>query len=1115
MKNPAIITLAATLSLLSAINSQLSTVHAQGTAFTYQGRLNNGPNPANGSYDLTFTLFGTNSGGSVIAGPLTNAASGITNGLFTVTLDFGDQFPGADRWLQIGVRTNGGGGFATLSPRQALTAAPYAIRSQAAGTAATATTVTGSVAASQLTGAISSNNIAAGSISSTMLATGSVSSVQLAAGSVTTAALAQNAVTLDTVLTVHNGQVQATITDPATSANINAPHQFGYSMSTAGADRFVVGDPFWDVEVTTCIPLIGCFTLPAYADIGRISIYNTNGTLIATIAGPGGGPADTNHQFGAVIADAGGSLLVSAPGGAGASGAAVYPFNYAGAFIGPTRSGAIADGFGRSVAGLSNGLVLIGTPLAASGAVMVYNPGSSVAGGTINPVSTGKFGATMVSASGTKVVIGAPGSGGAVFLYNVPAVNSSSQITSITNPANGSGFGSALAMLGTDRVIIGAPGNPGAGSAYLYGTNGTLLAKFANPEPTFGGTFGYVVAAMGTDKILLGATNTTVSGVASAGAVYVFNTNGAWIGVCRNPAPTAGASLGAAVLPVNNFIGAGAFDLPNAGSQGSVRLFSLDGAQFISGLSVQSASITTDSLANGAVTAAKIGGVLNASQIPNLDASKISSGTLTDSVLSANIALRSTSNTFNGTQIITNGNVGIGMTSPGFPLNFPNTLGDKISLWGNSGGHYGFGIQPNQLQIHTFTSGDDVVFGYGQSSNLTETMRIKGTGNVGIGTTSPGLNNLQINPTFGSASGYGLVVNKADFGENIQINRSAGQGGIALVVDNVATGDASTSLLLVRNGVTNSSQTLLDLRATGNLGLGGVLPSFPLTFPQTLGDKLALYPSGGTTSFGFGIQSFLMQIHTDTSAADIAFGYGASTNLTENVRFKGNGQVGIGTTAPQKLLQVGDSAISGSEGMIHFGSRASGGGIAARDWDVGVPQTGGDISGTGYSFIVHDNGMTDPAQLMVKFGTGNVGVGTNAPQQRLHVVGNILATGTVTGSSDRNVKRDFASVDTCEVLEKVTSLPISSWSYIADDQVRHLGPMAQDFYAAFNVGMNDKTISMVDADGVALAAIQGLNQKLEQKLEQKETEITELKQTVNELKQLVNSMNQKLNGGGQ
>jgi hypothetical protein len=75
-----------------------------------------------------------------------------------------------------------------------------------------------------------------------------------------------------------------------------------------------------------------------------------------------------------------------------------------------------------------------------------------------------------------------------------------------------------------------------------------------------------------------------------------------------------------------------------------------------------------------------------------------------------------------------NGNVGIGNPAPGFPLNFSATLGDKISLWGNSGSHYGFGIQSNLLQIHTDGAGSDIAFGYGSSSSFNEKFRLKGNG---------------------------------------------------------------------------------------------------------------------------------------------------------------------------------------------------------------------------------------------------------------------------------------------------------------------------------------------------------------------------------------------------
>jgi hypothetical protein len=137
------------LVLLSILNAQVSTAFAQGTAFTYQGRLNNGTNPATGSFDLTFSLFGVSSGGSSLAGPVTNTAVGVTNGLFTVMVDFGaGVFTGSSNWLSIGVRTNGGGAFTALTPRQQVTPTPYAIFAESANAAG----LTGAVPAGDLTG---------------------------------------------------------------------------------------------------------------------------------------------------------------------------------------------------------------------------------------------------------------------------------------------------------------------------------------------------------------------------------------------------------------------------------------------------------------------------------------------------------------------------------------------------------------------------------------------------------------------------------------------------------------------------------------------------------------------------------------------------------------------------------------------------------------------------------------------------------------------------------------------------------------------------------------------------------------------------------------------------
>ena len=133
---------------------------AQGTAFTYQGRLNNNGATANGSYDMAFTLFPTNATGTAIAGPVTNAAVTVSNGLFTTTVDFGSVFNGASNWLQIAVSTNGANAFSTVSPRQRLTPVPYAVYSEGAGYASTA-----GVAASVPAGSITASDLVPGAVS--------------------------------------------------------------------------------------------------------------------------------------------------------------------------------------------------------------------------------------------------------------------------------------------------------------------------------------------------------------------------------------------------------------------------------------------------------------------------------------------------------------------------------------------------------------------------------------------------------------------------------------------------------------------------------------------------------------------------------------------------------------------------------------------------------------------------------------------------------------------------------------------------------------------------------------------------------------------------------------
>src|SRR5437588_10071140 len=107
-----------------------TTALGQTSSFTYQGRLTDGGTEANGNYDLQFALFDSLSGGTQIGSTQALNSVAVSNGVFTVSLNFGaNSFSGADRFLEISARPSGAGSFTLLSPRQPVTATPYAVRS--------------------------------------------------------------------------------------------------------------------------------------------------------------------------------------------------------------------------------------------------------------------------------------------------------------------------------------------------------------------------------------------------------------------------------------------------------------------------------------------------------------------------------------------------------------------------------------------------------------------------------------------------------------------------------------------------------------------------------------------------------------------------------------------------------------------------------------------------------------------------------------------------------------------------------------------------------------------------------------------------------------------------
>jgi hypothetical protein len=139
----------------------------------------------------------------------------------------------------------------------------------------------------------------------------------------------------------------------------------------------------------------------------------------------------------------------------------------------------------------------------------------------------------------------------------------------------------------------------------------------------------------------------------------------------------------------------------------------------------------------------------------------------------------------------------------------------------------------------------------------------------------------------------------------------------------------------------------------------------------------------------------------------------------------------------------------------------------------------------------------DSANSFIVGFTGGIGMWTNKAKTTGCQI--IAGGGSWICTSSRDEKTDFTDLDPRTMLERVLDLPITQWRYRGEASgVRHVGPMAQDFHAAFGLGPDDQSIGVLDASGVALAAIQGLNAKLEQALRHRDAEIARQREEIDQ-----------------
>lgn len=239
-----------------------------------------------------------------------------------------------------------------------------------------------------------------------------------------------------------------------------------------------------------------------------------------------------------------------------------------------------------------------------------------------------------------------------------------------------------------------------------------------------------------------------------------------------------------------------------------------------------------------------------------------------------------------------------------------------------------------------------------------------------------------------------------------------------------------------------------------------------------------------------------------------------------------SGYIGIGTDNPAMEVHVFHGGTPGirleQDGTQGFGTYA---------WDIAGNEANFFVRDVTGSNVIPFRIYPGASAGAMTIATNNrVGIGTVTPTNTLHIQannptlrvqslttgvdplrldenGNLTLAGVLTEASSMHLKENRKAVNSAEVLEKLRSLPVETWNYRTDDDgVRHMGPMAQTFYAAFGLGVDDEHLAPLDANGVALASIQALLDRVERL----ENEAIDTEQAVERLRQENDALSQRL-----
>ena len=1168
---------------LAILNAPLSTTFAQSTAFTYQGRLNNGANPVTGIYDLVFAICGTASN-SVPNIAVTNTAVGVTNGLFTASVDFGaapNSF--ATRWLEISVRTNGGtGGFTTLAPRQQLTATPYAF------VALTASNLSGTLPVGQLTGSLPASQLS-GSIGNTQLANNAVTvnaGWGLAGG---------GTVPLGGAITLNNGGVIAvtgnadltavnnggTVTLGDTATNANAP---GTLVKRDGAGGFQAQDltlngSLYLPATTAGAGIIYSGGTPLVLSYGTGNFFAGSGAGNVTTTGPGfntgignqalranaGGLGNTASGAQALFGNISGAnntadgswTLYSNTNGSGntAVGSSALFNNLTGGFntalganalaICASGSGNIAIGFqaggnlstnsnnidiGSPGLAADNGIIRLGTPGAQTNAFIagtIFGDGGGltnvnaatvrgltiqqntngapnvIEGSSANYVASGVAGATI-------------GGGGATNYYGLAFTNS--VITSFGTVAGGAANTAGLYATvcggsynmagGADSFVGGGQFNLTTGNWYAA-IGGGLQNTNTGYAATIGGGFdnlvsGYCATVPGGFDNLAAGDNSFAAGsqawATNAGAFVWADTQatsfcstttnefsiraqnglrlqadkGIHLNAADEPlivrdwdafaatAPASKAGIGRWGLfmePTRLTIGIPSNDVPNRYFQ--VAKYGTDGTA--------TTLLTVDQSGNLTLAGTLSAASLPANTLTNGPGSGVNSiaagtGATATNAYSVAIANSTTASGLSSTAI------GDSSTASG---NWATALGEWSKATGtnsaavgasaNAGGNNSLaaGFKANAATNNATALGNSTTASGLSSTAIGDSSTASGNWATALGEWSKaiGTNSAAVGASANAGGHYSLA---AGYKANAATNYATALGN-----STAASGVSSTALGDSANASSNYAIALGDSTIASGIS------------STAIGDN-ATADGNWSTSLG------------EWSSADGTNSTALGPDTTASGSY--STALGAGTTASGKYSSaLGYASTASSDNATALGTLSQANRLGALVWS--------DASTASGASAIANNSVTMRA-------AGGYYLYSNSGM----TAGVSLAAGATAWStlSDQNAKKNFAAVDGAAVLEKLAAVPVQKWNYKweSDASTPNIGPMAQAFKAAFYPGRDDKRITTLEFDGVELAAIQGLNEKLEAENQKSEGQIAELKAENAELKARLTKLEQ-------